>query len=186
MRPGSRRLSDHDARLWAEFAAGLRPLPGRTVKQPPQPAPLTDVAAPLAVARFHIAPRAAPRLGPLTIGAPPAGLDSSTWQKLLSGRLRADQRLDLHGNTATHAFHRFEHALAQATSDGLRCLEVITGRGVGEQGGVLRRELPHWINLAHLRPLILAASYPHAANTGSVRLLLRRPAHAMPAPRSRR
>ena len=40
---------------------------------------------------------------------------------------------------------------------------------------MLRRELPLWLNLPDLRPLVLAASHPHAANNGSVRLLLRRP-----------
>ena len=39
---------------------------------------------------------------------------------------------------------------------------------------MIRRELPLWLNLAELRPLVLAAAHPHAANTGSVRLLLRR------------
>ena len=32
-----------------------------------------------------------------------------------------------------------------------------------------------WLNLPALRPLVLAATHPHAANPGSVRLLLRRP-----------
>ena len=53
-------------------------------------------------------------------------------------------------------------------------VEVITGRGSGEQGGVIRRELPLWLNLPQLRPLVLAVTHPHAANVGSVRLLLRK------------
>ena len=48
----------------------------------------------------------------------------------------------------------------------------MTGRG--SEGGVLRRELPLWLNLPEIRPLVLAAAHPHAANPGSVRLLLRR------------
>jgi DNA-nicking Smr family endonuclease len=39
---------------------------------------------------------------------------------------------------------------------------------------VLRRELPLWLNMSELRPLILAVTHPHAANDGAVRLLLRR------------
>jgi DNA-nicking Smr family endonuclease len=53
-------------------------------------------------------------------------------------------------------------------------VEVVTGRGSGAAGGVIRREFPHWLNLPEIRPLILAASHPHALNTGSVRLILRR------------
>jgi DNA-nicking Smr family endonuclease len=53
--------------------------------------------------------------------------------------------------------------------------EVITGRGATEGGGVLRRELPLWLNLPDLRPMVLAVTHPHPGNPGSVRLLLRRP-----------
>ncbi len=82
--------------------------------------------------------------------------------------------LDLHGKTAQAAFHALERFLISAHAERLRCVEVITGRGSGEQGGVIRRELPHWLNLPSLRPLVLAAAHPHAQNTGSTRLLLRR------------
>ena len=42
------------------------------------------------------------------------------------------------------------------------------------EGGVLRRELPHWLNAPDLRRILLAAAHPHAANTGAVHLMLRR------------
>ena len=53
-------------------------------------------------------------------------------------------------------------------------MEVVTGRGSGETGGVIRREFPLWLNLPEIRPLILGAAHPHALNPGSVRLILRR------------
>jgi DNA-nicking Smr family endonuclease len=53
-------------------------------------------------------------------------------------------------------------------------VEIITGRGAGEQGGVIRRELPMWLNLPRLRPLVLATTHPHPQNPGSTRILLRR------------
>jgi DNA-nicking Smr family endonuclease len=56
----------------------------------------------------------------------------------------------------------------------MRCVEIVTGRGSGEGGGRIRREFPIWLNLPEIRPMILAATHPHAANPGSVRLLLRR------------
>lgn len=82
--------------------------------------------------------------------------------------------LDLHGQTAQRA-HTVLHAfLGAAHAEGLRCVEIVTGRGQGLEGGVLRRELPHWLNGPELRHLVLAASHPHPANPGSVRVLLRR------------
>jgi DNA-nicking Smr family endonuclease len=77
--------------------------------------------------------------------------------------------LDLHGHTAQRAYHTLAAFLHSAQAEGLRCVEVVTG-----QGGVLRRELPLWLNQPDFRSLVLAAAHPHAANPGAVRLLLRR------------
>jgi DNA-nicking Smr family endonuclease len=105
----------------------------------------------------------------------PGGLDRSTWTRFSGGRLPPARTLDLHGRAAQAAFHALHHFVQTAHRDRVRVVEVITGRGSGETGGVIRRELPLWLNLPALRPLILAASHPHAANPGAVRLLLRKP-----------
>ncbi|MDE2006632.1 MAG: Smr/MutS family protein, partial [Rhodospirillales bacterium] len=122
-------------------------------------------------------PAPAPRravLGALPVGAPPGGLDAATWQRFRSGRMAAARKLDLHAHTAQRAFQALRSFLHAAAADRVRCVEVITGRGSGEQGGVLRREVPLWLNLPELRPLVLAAAHPHPANQGALRLLLRR------------
>jgi DNA-nicking Smr family endonuclease len=88
--------------------------------------------------------------------------------------MRAERTLDLHGKTVQAAYHALETFLHAAYTDHIRCVEVITGRGSGETGGAIRRELPHWLSRPTLRPLVLAAAHPHARNDGSTRLLLRR------------
>jgi DNA-nicking Smr family endonuclease len=110
----------------------------------------------------------------VSVGGQPGGLDSATWTRFRSGKLAPTRTLDLHGRTAQRAYHAVEAFLRTAHADGVRCVEVITGRGAGETGGVLRRELPLWLNLPGLRPIVLAATHPHPANPGSVRVLLRR------------
>lgn len=174
--PRSRRLSEQDRTDWAAFARHLKPLPGRALPEPPAQQD-TGVVAPAPAMAAPPAPRRAPdpRATPLSVGFQPGGLDNSTWNRFRSGKLSPSRTLDLHGRTAQHAFHALHHFLHAAHADRLRCVEVITGRGSGEAGGVIRRELPLWLNLPALRPLVLAASHPHAANPGSVRLLLRRP-----------
>ena len=101
-------------------------------------------------------------------------MDAATWQRFRGGKVPAARRLDLHGMTAQRAFHALVAFLRSAHADRLRCVEVITGRGSGEETGVLRRELPLWLNLPDIRPMVLGAAHPHAANPGAVRLLLRR------------
>ncbi len=114
-------------------------------------------------------------VAPLAIGKPPAGVDAASWNRLRTGRLAPERTLDLHGRTAHAAYDALTAFLHRAQADRVRCVEIITGRGEGAAGGVIRRELPLWLNLDALRPLVLGAAYPHPANSGAVRLLLRRP-----------
>lgn len=175
MTPRRRALSDTDRAAWADYVRHVAALPGREAP----PALAAPVAAMESALRAVPAPPA-PTIRlvsppPLSVGAQPAGVDNSTWGKLRTGKIPAVRTLDLHGRTAQNAFHALEGFLRRAHADRLRCVEVITGRGSGEVGGVIRRELPLWLNLPPLRPLVLAVTHPHAANLGAVRLLLRRP-----------
>lgn len=166
----SRTLTEADRAVWAAYAQQLTPLSGRAVPPPPvAPAVLPPRPDPPPLLR---APRSvAP---PLAIGDPVGGVDSATWQRFRSGKMNASRRLDLHGMTAQRAFQALVAFVRVAHAERLRCVEVVTGRGSGETGGVIRREFPLWLNLPDIRPLVLAAAHPHAANPGSVRLLLRR------------
>jgi DNA-nicking Smr family endonuclease len=181
--PKARRLSDRERAEWLNFAQafGAKPLhDGVAIVQPeppkPPPAPVAPArAAAVAPAlKLPAKPDAKPRAPTfIEVGGPAAGLDGGSWNRLRKGRTRPERILDLHGATAQSAFAAFERFIGTARADGIRCVEIVTGRGAGE-GGVLRRELPHWINLPQLRGAILAATYPHRANTGAVVLLLRR------------
>ncbi len=170
-----RPLTEHDRALWHAFARDIRLMPGRVPLEPvANPAPPTPPSQPLAPLATRKTPASRPQSHTLITGTHPPGLDRSTWNRFQGGRLTPARTLDLHGKTAQAAFHALERFIHAASADHLRCVEVITGRGSGEAGGVIRRELPLWLNLPSLRPLILAAAHPHALNPGSTRLLLRR------------
>jgi DNA-nicking Smr family endonuclease len=169
-----RGLSEADRALWRAYAKEIVPLPGRELPPEPDAAPPpTPPVAPLA------APRPAPpplrwTLPEIGVNAPPPGLDDRRWRDLRRGRIRPDRTIDLHGRRAQEAHAAVQAFLADAYADGLRCVAVITGRGSSPEGGVLRRELPHWLNAPDLRRILLGAAHPHSANTGAVHLLLRR------------
>jgi len=176
-RAASRRraLSDADRAVWAGYVQNVSPLDGvARPDAPPAPPPLEPGPGPGAPAALP-KPAPATRMGPLVVGLQPAGVDNATWSRFRTGKLPAGRTLDLHGRTAQRAFFALQGFLGSAHADRLRVVEVITGRGSGEGGGVIRREFPLWLNLSELRPMVLAAAHPHAANQGSVRLLLRRP-----------
>jgi len=173
MRIYSRRkaLTEADRNEWSAYAMLVRALPGVAVPPPPTPAPVA-IRAGEGLPRPLVPKR---RSAPLNIGTNPGGLDTSSWNRLRAGKLPPGRTLDLHGRTAQRAFSALHDFLADAHADRVRVVEIITGLGTGEAGGVLRRELPTWLNLPALRPLVLAATHPHAGNAGSVRVLLRRP-----------
>ncbi len=168
------RLSEADQAAWAAYARAVRPLPGRAALHGPAPTAAVRTqpprAAPSVSGRREVA--AGPR-GGISVGAQPAGLDGASWRRFRSGRMPAGRRLDLHGFTAQRAFLAVGQFLRIAQAEHVRCVEIVTGRGEGE-GGVLRRELPLWLNRPELRPLVLAAAHPHPANPGAVRVLLSR------------
>ena len=167
----SRRLTDHDLAHWADFVREVRLLAGRAR---PAPAAAPAIPPPLPPVAAKPAPR--PRTPPsyLATGVAPPGLDTASWSRFQDGKLLPARTLDLHGKTAEAAYQALEKFLRAAHADRLRCVEIITGRGSGERGGIIRRELPLWLNLPTLRPLILAAAHPHRGNQGATRLLLRR------------
>ncbi len=173
MPPRAKSLSESDRAVWASFAQAIRPLPGR-VMPPPPPAPPPKPTPQAATPPTQAAPKSRAIATPLVTGLHPPGLDRASWNRFSSGKLPAVRTLDLHGKTAQAAFHALDHFIRVAHADRLRCVEIITGRGSGENGGVIRRELPLWLNLPSLRPLVLATAHPHAANSGSTRVLLRR------------
>ena len=171
-----RALTEIDREAWASYARHVAALPGRTAPAlafAPVPASLqVSLTTPAVTSPSPTRPVTA--VTAVAVGQQPAGLDKASWNRLRTGKLLPERTLDLHGRTAQHAFHALQGFLLRAHADRVRCVEVITGRGSGENGGVIRRELPLWLNLPQLRPLVLGITHPHAANVGSVRLLLRR------------
>ena len=168
-----RELSGADLEAWAAYARHVALLPGRVA-----PALTPVAAAPIVVQGMSVAPPAAGKAAaaarPVEVGEQPGGVDNRTWARLRTGKLPPGRQLDLHGRTAQHAFHALQAFLHRAQADRVQVVEVITGRGSGEGGGVIRRELPLWLNLPPLRGMVLAVVHPHAANVGAVRVLLRR------------
>jgi DNA-nicking Smr family endonuclease len=182
-----RTLKAEEEALWTAFVRDIAPL-GRkqSALESARPAPAeptgTPARAPIPKARRILIPqgkipppvrlvRAAPGV---TVGLRLPGVDDTSWKALEGGKMRTQRTLDLHGHAAQAAFLRLQTFLQSCAADGVRCVEIITGLGSGEEGGVIRRELPLWLGRADLRPLVLAVVHPHAANRGAVRILLRR------------
>lgn len=176
-RPGrrpSRAVSREEADLFRRAMKDARPLPEGDPAEPsaapsPSPRPPSGPASPRGTDQVGNFPE-------LSAGAT-AGLDSRTMDRLKRGRIRPEAKLDLHGKTRDEAHRALSGFLARAQGDGRRCVIVVTGKGrLGEGGGVIRNEVPHWLNLAPNRARILgfAQAQPRDGGTGALYVLLRR------------
>ena len=169
----TRGLTEADRALWRAYAATVKALPGRALPPAPDAPPAPPIVA-VVQARMPPVSALRPPAPAIAVGGLPPGLDRKRWTALRRGRLRPERTLDLHGWRAQEAHAAVRGFLADAAADGLRCVAIITGKGALPEGGVLRRELPHWLNAPDLRRLLLAAAHPHRADTGAVHLLLKR------------
>lgn len=102
-------------------------------------------------------------------------VDGSIAEKLRDGSYPIDATLDLHGRTQDEAFESLRYFLTTAYSMGKRCILVITGKGQDGQG-VLRENLPKWLNNNGLCEYILAYTNakPQHGGSGAFYVLLRK------------
>ena len=177
-----RRLpTRYENRLWREAMKEAKPLPGRTLPDDPEDAPPPPDLAPLpkppefARPREIVAPTLSHQPHRLDHGKT-AGIDRRTAERMKKGDMDIDGRLDLHGMMQDTAHSALRGFVMASSEMGRRCLLVITGKGNREGTGVLRREVPRWLNEPSLRPFVLAFSYaqPRHGGEGAIYVLLKR------------
>ncbi len=167
---------ENDGALWAAVTETVRPLKNR--ERPPQespeesrPKPRPAVSAPV---YRDPPPRISSPLAALSHGHQP-GLDKATAKRLRRGRVRIARRLDLHGMTQAEARPALEDFIEAAWRAGKREVLVITGKGTRSDGsfGVLRSQVPLWLNMAPNRARITAFTYAAAKDGGEGALYVR-------------
>ncbi len=109
-----------------------------------------------------------------------AGVDRRTADRLRRGKLPVDVTLDLHGHGRVEAMTALFGAIEAAAACGQRKLLVITGKGTfappGADRGMLKKQLPRWLNDPRVRDRVLAFSQarPEHGGAGAFYVLLRR------------
>ncbi len=179
----ARTLTDNESALWDHVIADVRPMPGRAPSTPRKlasspvqkrkPPPKPCCVVPPGGER--------PACKPAVSGPPPLrhgvapGLDKRTAQRMKQGKVSIEARIDLHGHTQEEAHRALNAFLDGAHAAGRRCVLVITGKGTRGEG-VLRAQVPHWLNAPPNRSRILAFSHaaPKDGGEGALYVLLRR------------
>jgi DNA-nicking Smr family endonuclease len=102
------------------------------------------------------------------------GLSRMTLRDLRRGRWAIQDELDLHGLTSDGARRLLVEFLHQATQRGLRCVNVIHGKGWRSEGrdGILKINARHWLT-QHPQVLAFCEAPAHAGGGGAVWVLLK-------------
>jgi DNA-nicking Smr family endonuclease len=178
MRPRrGKTLTEADIALWRQVARSVTPLPGRApiapdpVVEPPAPPPATDTAP------FAIPLAAKPAAKP----APPplAPLERRLRTQLRRGQQTVEAKIDLHGLRQDEAHSVLNGFLRREQRRGAKLVLVVTGKGgvgaslFGDERGVLRRMVPHWLGLPEMRALVVGFEEAEQRHGGSGALYIR-------------
>jgi DNA-nicking Smr family endonuclease len=173
-----RGLSEEEHALWESVARQVKPL--RKKHRVPKPSMVVPEAETRAAPKPVVSPKpqAPPRIiAPPKPEPPPlAPIGRRERSHLSRGRKEIDARLDLHGMTQTRAHRTLFGFLQRAHHDGLTFVLVITGKGkMGSESerGVLRRQVPQWLNLPEFRSLVVGFEEAAISHGGEGALYVR-------------
>ena len=106
-----------------------------------------------------------------------AGISQEALARLRRGHWVAQAALDLHGLRRDEARDAVARFLPQAVRDGLRCVRVIHGKGLGsvDRKPVLKDKVLRWL-VQRDEVIAFCEAPPHAGGSGALLVLLRPPA----------
>jgi DNA-nicking Smr family endonuclease len=168
-------LTPADIALWREVARSVTPLPGRAPLEPEPPAaasPLTEASRPVIAAALQ-PPTSRPSAPPL------APLERRLRTQLRRGQQSVEAVIDLHGMRQDAAHDALRGFLRREQGRGTKLALVVTGKGAagsslfGDERGVLRRMVPHWLRLPDIRPFVVGFEEAEQRHGGSGALYIR-------------
>ncbi|MDO9527113.1 MAG: Smr/MutS family protein [Gemmobacter sp.] len=190
-----RTLRPEEQEIWELVARTTRPLhPARpkagpdapalpvTVHHHPHPTP-KPAKRPAGLPEFRVGQRIvhppgghdlAPSLS-VKLAESPLRMDRNQYTKMARGKTAPEARLDLHGMTLAEAHPELIRFVLNAHSAGMRLVLVITGKGklkdeggpIPTRTGALRHQVPRWLALVPLGPVVLQIAEAHLKHGGS-------------------
>ena len=176
-----RQVTDEEQALWRTVTRSVSPLRRHRKEAKLAPDQADPAAKPATrpppqhpVATQKPTPKSAPK--PKEPALEP--FDRRSKQKLVRGTQAIDARLDLHGYRQSEAHAALLRFLHRQQTKGAKTVLVITGKGGSPDGGrgVLKRQVPMWLESAEMRTFIVgfeSAGIGHGG-TGALYVRLRR------------
>jgi len=173
----SRRLSKAESELWSCVTADIRPMQRHGSQEAVLSQPDELKKNPIEIQENSSKKIIHEQEKQLRILTPIQDIDYRTHAKIRRGRLEVDAKLDLHGLRQDEAQRALTAFLRRAQTDGDKIVIVVTGKGqTREEGGVLRRVVPLWLQAPQLRDLIISfgEAARHHGGEGALYVRIRR------------
>lgn len=179
MKRRGRGLRPEEELLWQKITDTATPLERResTGWEKPKTSDKSKPKPDIRITQFKIGekidvPPAETRIAPPD---QPLRMDRKTFARMKRGKSNPEARLDLHGMTVDTAHSALTAFLLRCHGEGKRLVLVITGKGRSDDHqtlaspsrGVLRRQVPHWLDQPPLRQIVLQTTSAHQRHGGS-------------------
>jgi DNA-nicking Smr family endonuclease len=182
-----RHLSSDERALWDHVTRRDKPLaaprpPDLTPEAPPRIPEVRPSPPPAPLPAFRLGEQVDHRrsndlLPGLAedMGRAPVRMDAKSFGKMKKGKLVPDARIDLHGMTLSQAHPALTGFILSSHAAGRRLVLVITGKGklrdydapMPVRQGILRHQVPQWLSMAPLGPLVLQIAPAHISHGGA-------------------
>ena len=184
-----RHIRPEELELWQKVVQYAEPLHRARMEPTPEakPAPASRKVKPQPPrphqGQFRVGETAMPRSGTHEVASSPDAhirshplrMDRKRFGQMKKGRLSPEARIDLHGMTLAEAHPVLMRFILGAVADERRLVLVITGKGkvrdqsgpIPERHGVLRHQVPHWLNSIPLKPYVLQIAEAHVKHGGA-------------------
>jgi DNA-nicking Smr family endonuclease len=178
-----RRLRPDEIELWHKVAETAQKMhPERKVPAPVAPKPKPRKTPQARIPEFNLGQAAKHSTPPHQLApaisdalrARPVAMDRKTFTRMSKGKLVPEGRIDLHGMTLERAHNALVRFMLMSHSRGRRLVLVITGKGkdrdeggpIPVRRGVLRHQVPHWLEVPPLAQVVLQVIPAHISHGG--------------------
>lgn len=167
-------FSEDDLATWEHVSRSVTPLAGKEIKPLKQDVKAAQVfhniptkhdLEKLIAERSSVQKTKPKTQAPYIKHGDMVGMDKSSANKLRKGAFPIEARLDMHGRTQDEAWEGLKYFIKAAYNMNKRCVLVITGKGNGGEG-ILKNQVPRWLNNEGLREYVLGFSYAIAKHGG--------------------
>lgn len=179
-----RRLTPEEIDLWHKVidkTERLNPAAQAPAKPLPKPKPTKGpVGRKQPVLKPAVTP--SPSLRPK---ANALNMDRKAFGRMTRGKLEPEAKIDLHGMTLERAHPALTRFILRSQAAGKRLVLVITGKGLADHDGrlfptprgILKRQVPHWLETPPLAQAVLQTTPAHIRHggEGAIYVYLRKP-----------